>query len=289
MRNIWKILAIGFLLIIILAGIFLWVQYQEGRGFIPSTKVSITPVKKGSPTVNPPQQKGNIVVASPLSNENVRLPLIIRGEGRVFENQLSYRLIECDGDVLMEGQTTANSPDIGIYGPFAIEIKSIPSISGKYACIEVYSNSPKDGSEINAVNVPITLDLSNTSKVKIYLSGKIAPTGEECTRVYPVERIVVKTQAVAKAAIDELLKGPYIYEKNKGYYTNINTGVKLQKITLIDGIANVDFDKTLDEKVGGSCRVTAIRQQIVQTLKQFSSVKDVIISIDGRTEDILQP
>jgi len=45
----------------------------------------------------------------------------------------------------------------------------------------------------------------------------------------------------------------------------------------------------LEEAVGGSCRVTAIRSQIEQTLKQFSTVQSVIISIDNRTEDILQP
>jgi len=35
--------------------------------------------------------------------------------------------------------------------------------------------------------------------------------------------------------------------------------------------------------------VAAIRAQIRETLKQFPTVDEVIISIDGRTEDILQP
>ena len=54
-------------------------------------------------------------------------------------------------------------------------------------------------------------------------------------------------------------------------------------------MAYVDFDEQLEFQVGGSCRVSAIRAQIIQTIKQFSTVKDVIISINGRTEDILQP
>ena len=33
----------------------------------------------------------------------------------------------------------------------------------------------------------------------------------------------------------------------------------------------------------------AIRVQITETLEQFPTVDSVIISIDGRTEDILQP
>jgi spore germination protein GerM len=45
----------------------------------------------------------------------------------------------------------------------------------------------------------------------------------------------------------------------------------------------------LEFQVGGSCRVAAIRAQITDTLKQFPPVDEVIISIDDRTEDILQP
>ncbi len=52
---------------------------------------------------------------------------------------------------------------------------------------------------------------------------------------------------------------------------------------------SVDFDETLEKAVGGSCRVAAIRSQITKTLLQFPSFKKVIISINGRTEDILQP
>jgi len=73
------------------------------------------------------------------------------------------------------------------------------------------------------------------------------------------------------------------------YFTSICPCVKIQKLTIADGIAKVDFDQVLENAVGGSCRVTAIRAQINETLKQFSTVKEVIISVNGRTEDILQP
>ena len=55
------------------------------------------------------------------------------------------------------------------------------------------------------------------------------------------------------------------------------------------GWAVVDFDKTLEQGVGGSCRVTAIRAQIEKTLQQFLEIDEVVISIDGRAGDILQP
>lgn len=110
-----------------------------------------------------------------------------------------------------------------------------------------------------------------------------------CVKVFPVERQISKTTAVARAALEELLKGPTSGEKLNGYITTINQGVKIQSLVIENGVARVDFDETLEKAVGGSCRVAAIRWQIVETLKQFSSVNSVIISINGRTEDILQP
>ena len=51
----------------------------------------------------------------------------------------------------------------------------------------------------------------------------------------------------------------------------------------------VDFDAQLEEGMGGSCRVSAVRAQITETLLQFSEARNVVISVDGRIEDILQP
>jgi spore germination protein GerM len=100
---------------------------------------------------------------------------------------------------------------------------------------------------------------------------------------------VLKTEAMARVALEELLKGSTNEEENLGFYTSINEGVKIQKLTIVDGTAKVDFDEQLQNGVGGSCKVTAIRAQIIKTLEQFPTVKNVIISINDKTEDILQP
>lgn len=86
-----------------------------------------------------------------------------------------------------------------------------------------------------------------------------------------------------------MLKGPTEKEKRNGFSTSINFGVIIQKITIENGIARVDFNEQLEYQVGGSCRVIAITAQIEETLKQFPTVNKVIISINGRTEYILQP
>lgn len=132
---------------------------------------------------------------------------------------------------------------------------------------------------------------SGNMVVKVYFNNpKIDPNWDfECSNVLAVERTIPKTESVAAAALTELLKGPTDSEKAKGYMSNINTGVKVQSLSVKDGLAKIDFNEQLQFQVGGSCKTSAIIAQIKQTLKQFSSVKEVVISINGQTEDILQP
>ena len=127
--------------------------------------------------------------------------------------------------------------------------------------------------------------------VKAFFGNRIKdPTALYCDRVYPVERVVPKTQAVARAALQELLAGPTALEEQEGYVTPINAGVKIQKLVIENGTVFVDFDETLEAQVGGSCRVTIIRAQIKETLKQFPTVTNVVLTINGRGDDIiLQP
>jgi spore germination protein GerM len=105
----------------------------------------------------------------------------------------------------------------------------------------------------------------------------------------PVERAVPRTPAVGRAAIEELLKGPAPKEQARGLHSGIPEGARLQSLRVVDGVAYADFDEALQFQVGGSLRVMTIRRSITLTLLQFPTVQRVVISIDGRTEDILQP
>ena len=127
--------------------------------------------------------------------------------------------------------------------------------------------------------------------VKVFLSDSrfVNEPYFDCSRTIAIERQVPKTQATARAALEALLRGATEEEQNQGYVSTINTGVRIQGLAIKDGIANVDLDEQMEFQVGGSCRVAAIRAQVVDTLKQFPAVNSVVISINGRTEDILQP
>ncbi|MFA6305469.1 MAG: GerMN domain-containing protein [Candidatus Gracilibacteria bacterium] len=153
---------------------------------------------------------------------------------------------------------------------------------------------PAEAAVIEPAAEPATEPATETPAnltVKVYFNNpETDPNWEfECSNVLAVEREILYTKAVALATINELLKGPTAAEKAKGYVSNINSGVKVQKLTIENSTAKIDFNDQLQYQVGGSCKTSAIIAQIKQTLKQFPTVKNVIISINGETEAILQP
>jgi hypothetical protein len=149
------------------------------------------------------------------------------------------------------------------------------------------SGLPQNDEEYK-VPVYLTADFAMT-KVKAFFNNNLNDPEITCTKVFPVEREVIKVPAIAKEALNQLLNGPIDKEKIDGYYTSINPGVVVQSLTIENGTAKVDFNDQLEKDVAGSCKVNAIRAQITETLKQFPTVQNVIISINGKTEDILQP
>jgi spore germination protein GerM len=147
---------------------------------------------------------------------------------------------------------------------------------------------PCGGTTVNAQ--PTNTNAGETMIVKVFFgNSKLDPEILDCKKNFSVERMIPKTEAVGRAALEQLLAGPTDEEKAEGYFTSINPGVVIQSLTIENGVAKVDFNEQLEYQVGGSCRVAAIASQIRETLKQFPTVSDVVISINGRTEDILQP
>ncbi len=231
----------------------------------------------------------NIHVFSPKENESVEYPLTIKGEARVFENTLNFRVLDGDGVVLAEGSAMAMSPDVGFFGLFEIT-PNYPEPKTSTGTVQVFDYSAKDGSQIDMVQIPVVFAPVEHETVNVFFSNRNQdPNFIECDTVYPTVRTVVKTSAIGLRALQELLKGPSVTERQQGFFTNLNNGIKLKSFNVAGGVAYADFDDQLGFRVGGSCRVGAIRAQITETLKQFPAVTSVVISINGRTADILQP
>ncbi len=111
---------------------------------------------------------------------------------------------------------------------------------------------------------------------------------EECDAVFPARREIPETEAVGRAALEELLRGPTAEEEMQGYFTSIPEGTTLIDLEIANGVATANFSEEMDT-AAGSCTVIAIRAQIEQTLMQFATVENVVIAVEGETEGVLQP
>ncbi len=237
-----------------------------------------------------------IMIESPAMDEAISSPVKIIGKAIgtwYFEASFPIDIISEDGTVLTTGIAQAQDDWMTEdYVPFESEISFDPNGVKSGYIVFRRDNPSGDPSLDRAYRLPVSFTGEQSDKmiVKVFFgSEQLNPGAADCSLVFPVEREVAKTAAVARAALSELLKGPTTEEIDSKYYTSINPGVGIDSLVIASGTAKVDFSNELDDGIGGSCRVTAIRAQITQTLEQFSTVKDVVISVDGRTEDALQP
>ena len=241
-----------------------------------------------------------IKIDNPRPNQIIESPLFVKGEARgnwYFEASFPAKLFDDNGFLLgitiaqaLGNWMTEDFVPFNVILPFAV-----PSTSKGRLILEKDNPSglPEYADELR---IPVyfkeTPEISQESMtVKIFLSDSrfVNEPYFDCSRTIAVERQVPKTLAVARTAVEALLRGATQEEINQGFISNINSGVRIQNLTIENGVAKVDFDEQMEFQVGGSCRVAAIRAQITETLKQFPTVNSVIISINGRTEDILQP
>ncbi len=250
------------------------------------------PTESCGESQNPPEET-LIIVNTPKPNDMISSPLEVTGKARggwYFEASFPLRLLDENGKIIAFTNAQAQSDWMtNDFVPFKAMLEFAPPVSATGTLVLEKDNPSGLPQNAAQITIPIRFKQTQTSTVKVFFNNDKMDPEYSCNKVFPVEREIPKTQTVARAALEELLKGPSAADKAAGYFTSINSGVKIQKLTIENGVAKVDFDEQLEFQVGGSCRVAAISAQITQTLKQFPTVKSVIISINGRTEDILQP
>lgn len=94
-----------------------------------------------------------IWVTSPAPGARVKSPLEVRGSARVFEGTVNLRLVDQDGKRLAETFTTATDGAPG-RGDFVTSLTFTPP-RGEKGYLEVFWQSPEDGSEQGKVRVPV--------------------------------------------------------------------------------------------------------------------------------------
>ena len=95
----------------------------------------------------------SIIVTSPSSGASVTSPIQVAGQARVFEATVSIKLIDANG-VLVD--TTTNAAEGQVLSPFSTSV-ALSVTSSTSACLWVFEVSAKDGSPVNVVQIPLTL------------------------------------------------------------------------------------------------------------------------------------
>jgi len=268
------------LIIVLLIGISALIIFEKYK-----TKPIIEEIKKG------------MVVLSPRAGEEIASPVkitgYVNGDGWIgFEGQVgSVKLLDSNSNEIASSILSAVGDWMTSLINFEANLNfiSLKDQSG----VLVFSNENPSGllEKDKEFQLPVKIKRPSgeTTKIKVYFNNNEMDSEFSCNKVFYTEREILKVPSIATATLQELLGGPSDAEKSQGFFSSIKQGVEIQSLIIENGVVKVDFSEQLEYKVGGSCMVSAIRAQITETLKQFPTIESVVISINGRTEDILQP
>ncbi|MFH1893200.1 MAG: GerMN domain-containing protein [Candidatus Zixiibacteriota bacterium] len=100
--------------------------------------------------------------------------------------------------------------------------------------------------------------------------------------VFPVERRLPATQTPVQDAIRMLIRAELTdKEREAGFMTEFPLpDVTIAEATIEDGVLTLLFNDTRHRTSGGTCRVDALRAQIVKTALQFPWIKGVRLDPD---------
>jgi spore germination protein GerM len=125
-----------------------------------------------------------------------------------------------------------------------------------------------------------------TTALRVYFNhAQQAGTDADCAIVFALPRQVPRTEAVATAALNQLFAGPSDAERAQGYRSpfSAHTAGLLKRVRIEQGTAYVDLHD-LRARLGGvtsSCGAAEFQAQVERTLRQFPTVRRVILAIDG--------
>lgn len=89
--------------------------------------------------------------------------------------------------------------------------------------------------------------------------------------------------APARPALEALLAGPNSAEKRRRLRPLDAAGLRVGALTINEGTARVDFVSRGGKRWAGDLSPAEFRQAVERTLRQFSTVRRVTVSVDGKT------
>ncbi|MFZ5559237.1 MAG: Gmad2 immunoglobulin-like domain-containing protein [Patescibacteria group bacterium] len=233
----------------------------------------------------PCPKEGLIQIESPMANETISSPLIIKGKARgfwFFEASFPIKLVDEKGDLIKQHYAQAKGDWMTEdFVPFEANLTfSVPNIQKGFLVFEKDNPSGlpenadelkmpvlfKQGREINLYYYNPDLDKDENGNVLCSRNGLVA-----------VKRTIPITQTPIQDTIKLLLKGELTQEeKNNSITTEYPLeGFSLKAASFKSGVLTLTFNDPNNKTVGGSCRVGVLWFQIEATAKQFSGVQQV--------------
>ena len=153
-----------------------------------------------------------------------------------------------------------------------------------------FNNIQPETTSVEVAAVKEARPLQNTQEIKVYLIA-VADDGYQGKRIgcgdslVEVTRTINKSATPLKAALEELLAMPRVYERDptKGNLGNYVFGpdLKVKSVSISKGTAIIRFSGQIS--VAGICDQPRITEQINATAKQFPTVKRVKVYVGNRT------
>lgn len=244
----------------------------RGAAAAPSPSPASTP----STPAEAPDAPKNVTLDRPGVDEAIRSnPFTLSGTARTFENNVSLRILDGDGKVILHTYATATG-ELGNFNPWKREIL-LSSHPGDKVTLEAFESSAKDGSVQSLVSRTMSFDVPVREVTLFVHDPRRAPN--DCTRVFPVQHELPATQAISRALVEALMRSPD---------SPFPPGGELRRIALRDGVLSIDFNERL-QSVGGACRAQAIRASLERTLGDLPGVDRIEITAMGSSTEALQP
>ena len=123
-------------------------------------------------------------------------------------------------------------------------------------------------------------------EIKVFFSNTKLPAFEnDCGAGEFVTRKIPATRTVADTALKLLFAGPTETEKAKGMEGIASLGKYYRGVSIRKGVAIVNFRPGAEEHLrvnGPLCMQDQVLAQIINTIKQFATIKSVEYAINGK-------
>jgi hypothetical protein len=94
----------------------------------------------------------------------------------------------------------------------------------------------------------------------------------------------VSAAAPARPTLEALLKGPTAEERQRRLRALDAAGLNINTLVIKGGEARVDFVAAGGKRWAGDLSPAEFRRAVERTLRQFSTVRSVVVSVDGKTD-----